>query len=82
MLNREGHSISTALTQMTEWLREIADKKIVVVVVLDFSAAFDIINHSLLLEKHKCYGFTSPAILWIESYLSNRTQRVFSGASR
>ena len=44
--------------------------------LLDFSAAFDIIDHSLLLEKRMCYGFTPPAIMWIKSYLSNRTQRV------
>ena len=39
-------------------------------VLLDFGAAFDIIDHSLL--------FTPPAMMWIKSYLSNRTQRVFS----
>jgi hypothetical protein len=33
------------------WLREIDDKKIVGAVLLDFSVAFDIIDHSLLLEK-------------------------------
>jgi hypothetical protein len=60
-----------------DWLREIDDTKIVGAVLLDFSEAFDIINHSLLLEKHTCYGFTPPAILWIKSYRSNRTQRVF-----
>ena len=42
---------------------------------------FDIIDHSLLLEKCICYGFTSPAILWIKTYLSNRTQRVFFNGS-
>ena len=49
--------------------------------MLDFSAAFDIIDHSLLLEKHMCYGFTPPAIMWIKSYFSNRTQRVFFNGS-
>ena len=49
--------------------------------MLDFSAAFDIIDHSLFLEKRMCYGFTPPAILWIKSYLSNRTQRVFFNGS-
>ena len=42
-----------------DWLREIDNKNIVGAVLLDFSAAFDIINHSLLPEKHMCYGFTS-----------------------
>jgi hypothetical protein len=58
------------------WLREIDDKMIVGAVLLDFSAAFDIIDRSLLLEKHMCYGFTPPAIMWIKSCLSNRTQKV------
>ena len=64
-----------------DWLREIDAKMIVGAVLLDFSAAFDIIDHSLLLEKHMCYGFTLPAITWIKSYLSNRTQRVFFNGS-
>ena len=71
-----------ALTQMTDdWLREIDDKKIVGALLLDFSAAFDIIDHCLLLAKPMCYGFTAPAILCIKSYLSNRTQRVFFNGS-
>ena len=38
---------------MTDWLREIDDDKIIVwAVLLDFSAAFDIIDRSLLLKKH------------------------------
>jgi hypothetical protein len=57
-----------------DWLREVDDKLIVWVVLLDFSAAFEIIDHSLLLEKRVCYGFTPPAIMWIKSYLPNRTQ--------
>jgi hypothetical protein len=34
-----------------DWLREIDDKIIVEAVLLDFSAAFDIIDHRLLLEN-------------------------------
>jgi hypothetical protein len=75
---QQRHSTSTALTQITdEWLREIDDKIIVKDVLLDFSAAVYIIDHSLLLEKCMCYGFTPPATMWMKSYLSNRTQRVF-----
>ena len=79
---REGHSTSTALTQTTdECLKEMDDKMIVWAVLLDFSAAFDIIDHSLLLEKLVCYGFTPPAIMWMKMYLSNRTQRLFFNGS-
>jgi hypothetical protein len=67
---REGHLTSTALRQMTD-LRDIDYKNIVGALLLDFSVAFDIM----------CYGFTPPAILWIKSYLSNRTQRVFFNGS-
>ena len=51
MLIGKGNSTGTALTQMTDdWLRGIDDEMIVGAVLLDFSVAFDIIDHSLLLE--------------------------------
>jgi hypothetical protein len=59
-----------------DWLREIHDKNIGRAVLLDFSAAFDIIDHSLMLEKCMYYGFTPPAKLWIKSYLSNKTEGI------
>ena len=74
---REGHSTCTALRQMSDdWLKEIDNKKIVGAVVLDFSAAFDIIDHNLLYR-----GFKTSAISWIQSYLSNITQSVFFNGS-
>ena len=58
----KGHSTSTALAQMTDWLKSIGDRKLVGAVLLDFSAAFEIIDHELLLGKLKCYGFKDAAI--------------------
>ena len=43
---------------------------------LDLSAAFDIVDHPLLLEKLKLYGFSEDALHWISSYLSGRSQIV------
>jgi hypothetical protein len=54
---------------------------IVGAVLLAFSSAFDIIDHNLLLGQLICYGFSTSAILWIESYLSNTTQSVFFNGS-
>ncbi len=61
---REGHSTATALTQMTDdWLMNIEQKKLVGAVLLDFTAAFDIIDHELLIKKLECYGFSQSAII-------------------
>lgn len=49
-------------------------------VLLDCSAAFDLIDHELLLVKLSVYGFKTSAINWMKSYLSNRQQCVlFNG---
>ena len=48
-----------------------------VLLLLDLSAAFDTINHNLLLKKlRSVYGISGKAIQWIESYLSGRTFKV------
>lgn len=72
---REGYSTSTALLQMSDdWLSCLDNKKLVGAVMLDFSAAFDVIDHTLLVDKLKCYGFTSNALAWFIHYLSGRKQ--------
>jgi len=53
-----------------------------ILVLLDFSKAFDSVYYPLLLLKLKLYfGFSSSAVALIESYLSDRHQRVFSRGS-
>ena len=75
---REGHSTCTALVKMTDdWLRGIDNSLLSGAVMLDFSAAFDLIDHKLLIEKLTHYGFGPMAISWFENYLSFRTQQVF-----
>lgn len=79
---RPGHSTSTALIHMTdEWLACLDNKKLVGAVLIDFTAAFDVIDHDILMAKLKCYGFSLTALNWMGSYLSNRKQRVFYNGS-
>ena len=46
-------------------------------ILLDFSAAFDVIDHDLLIGKLEVYGFNPTAILFMKSYLTSRTQQVY-----
>ena len=47
-------------------------------VLFDFSKAFDRVSHKILLDKLKQIGFSLEAINWFRSYLSQRQQAVMS----
>ena len=58
------------------WLNEVEKDNMVGVMMIDLSAAFDMVDHPLLLEKLKLHGLDSPAIQWVKSYLTERSQTV------
>ena len=58
------------------WVKAVDDGELSGVCLLDMSAAFDIVDHGLLLQKLGLYGFDSCAVAWVESYLSDRKQCV------
>ena len=74
---RKGHSCETALLNVTERLYNTCNNgKLAGLVFIDFSKAFDMIDHSKLLSKLKHYAVSDHTIGIFESYLSNRTQSV------
>ena len=46
------------------------------VIFLDFSKAFDKVDHKLLLHKLDHYGIHGGLLLWLEDFLVNRKQQV------
>nr|CAH7760650.1 unnamed protein product [Callosobruchus chinensis] len=74
---REGCSTTTALLQVSdEIIRGLDKNQASALVLLDFSKAFDTINHSLLLAKCRYYGLHDTAIQFLSNYLNNRKQKV------
>ena len=75
--SRQGHHSATNLVQMyDQWVELVEAGMIVGVNVIDFSAAFDMVDHQLLLEKLELFCLDSGALRWIGSYLGNRFQSV------
>jgi hypothetical protein len=52
------------------------NKMVTLLVSLDLSAAFDTIDHDVLIQRCFTIGITDEALKWIKGYLSNRSQYV------
>ena len=56
--------------------RRQGDNKVVLLVLIDLSAAFDTVNHERLLSTLHAIGITGKALAWFTSYLQNRSQTI------
>lgn len=74
---RPAHSCTTAILKITDDIHDAADKgMLTALVLLDYSKAFDTLNHELLLAILNFIGLDTKAINLIKSYLQMRTQKV------
>lgn len=75
---RHKHGTQTALLKVVNDISTAIDKSLPsILVLLDQSKAFDLVNFDLLLAKLKYIGFDNLALNWFSSYIIARTQRVF-----
>src|SRR2546426_5920036 len=81
---KKHHSTETALLKILDDLyRIIEDRRSSVLVGLDLSAAFDTIEHDILIERLRTvFGVTGFALRWVETYLKEREQYVVAGGER
>ena len=78
---RRSHSTETAVIKVYNDVVLALDSGLqTALLLLDFSAAFDCVDHDLLtLVLKTCFGITSSALDWIKSFLSNRTHFIRIG---
>lgn len=73
----KGRSTSTNLLSITHDIAESIDQGLQTdVLYLDFSKAFDRLDHNVLISKLNVFGFSDSLINLFKSYLNNRQQYV------
>lgn len=72
---RKDHSCETLLIRMSDDLiKRISDNQTTMIILLDLSAAFDTIDHEILLQKlQDDYNIGGTPLKWIFSYLQRRS---------
>ena len=78
---RKQHSTETALIKIQHDIVQALDSgRVAALILLDLSAAFDTVDHAILLERLKeTHGISGDALLWMASYLCQRCQQVNIG---
>ena len=61
--------------------KSVYKKRQTVLIVLDFSNAFDKVSHEKLALKLHDYGLRGPALNWVKGFLDNRHQSVIVNGS-
>ena len=79
---RPGHGVETALVALTDDLRCQLDLGgSALLILLDLTAAFDIVYHGLLARHLADVGIQGLALKWLKSFLQGRGQRLALGES-
>ena len=75
---RHSRSTQTALLSIYDkWVRAADKGQVSGVIFLDLSAAFDLVEPGILIDKLRIYGLQDDFLSWVESYLTDRKQSVW-----
>ena len=59
------------------WVRAASQGQVSGAILIDLSAAFDLVDSDILIKKLRIYGFKEDILFWVQSYLTDRHQAVW-----
>lgn len=73
------HKVHSHIGVVDSWGKALDEKKLVKAVTVDFSNAFDMVFHSILLRKmhSSIWSERYKELKWFQDYLTGRRQRVY-----
>jgi len=79
-----GHSTEYAILEvLSDILQAVDHGELATLVFLELTAAFDMVDHFILLEcLQQTFGIADTALCWFQSYLSSRKQYARQGPNR
>ena len=76
---RKGHSTIHSVAQLVNFINTKMDQGFpTLATYIDFKKAFDCVQHPILLAKIREFNISQEVLAWVESYLSERRQRVLA----
>jgi hypothetical protein len=78
---KKHSTVTNLLESVNDWTLALSNRKSVVIAYIDFQKAFDSVSHPKLIHKLISYGVHGNLLLWITSFLSDRSQSVRVGSS-
>ena len=69
----DWYQLLLTYNSVSAWLDE---GHLVDLILFDFAKAFDVVSHSVLLDKLRCIGVGGRLLCWIEHFLIGRTMSV------
>ena len=80
----KSYSTETAFLKVyNDQLMKMNNQKVTLLVLLDLRAAFDTVDHNILLSRFESsIGIKGTALAWLSSYLPDRRQRIIYDGSQ
>ena len=70
---RGRSTLTNLLESLNDWTRNIDDKRSTVLIYVDFSKAFDVVQHDKLFIKLRAYGICGTLLDWLINLFSKRS---------